>query len=211
MISILTGDSNSVIQNKDNVSKVNSAVIECTNVFNVAEGEIVYVGSEGEHGVVNVKCNPSEILRYGNLKELTCNKGYNASIGAQLGVADRTLTFEYCTLWKGESNYAVRVNNITYYKQDPTEVLEGTYTIRKDGAQQEGYVINRNRVSFTDEQKVLFGNNVLEALSDAKSNQKWSTSKSASVLRKLGMRSRSSIQIKKDIEEANNDADIGGG
>ena len=211
MISTLTGDSNSTIQNTDTVSTINSAVIECTEVFNVAAGEIVYVGAEGEHAVVNVKCNPSEILRYGNLKELTCNKGYNASIGAQLGVADKTLTFEYCTLWKGESNYAVRVNNITYYKQDPTEILNGDYTLREDGAQEQGYVLNRNRVSFTDEQKALFGDNVLEKLSEAKSNQKWSTKKSVSTLRKLGMSSRSSAQITADIQEAQNNADMGEG
>lgn len=213
MISTLTGDSTTVIENKNTVAKYNSARLKCENVYNVAHGQIVYIGTENGRAFVNVKCNPSEVLRYGNLKELTCMKGYFAEVGAQLGVADGEVIFEYCTLWKGASNYPVHINNWTYYKQDPTEILEGLYTIRKDGAQEQGFIINRDRVRFTtDAQKAAFGDNVLDKNDSIKSSQKWSTPKSLAVMRKLGMVHKTKQQREEDQQnESEEDWDVGEG
>lgn len=191
MIDTLTGTAGSTIDNSDTVSQIKSARVLCDTVYNVAHGQIVYIGVENGRAVVNVKCNPSEVLRYGNLKELNCQQSYFADIGAQLGIADRYVEFEYCTLWKGKSNYPVRINSWTYYKQDPTEILEGLYTVRRDGAQEQGFVLNRDRVRFTDEQKKIFGENVLDKMDEIRAKQKWSTAKSLNVLRQLGMPHRS--------------------
>lgn len=213
MISTLTGDSASVIENKDTVAKYNSARLKCENVYNVAHGQIVYIGAENGRAFVNVKCNPSEVLRYGNLKELTCDKGYYADVGAQLGVADGEVIFEYCTLWQGESNFPVRINNWTYYKQNPSDVLSGAYTVRKDGAQEHGYILNRDRVRFTtDAQKAVFGDNVLDKNDEIKEKQKWSTPKSISLLKKLGLQHKSKQQREEDQQnETDEDEDIGEG
>ena len=187
MISTLTGNSKAKILNKDTISKENSARIQCEQVFNVAHGQIVYIGTSEGRAFVNVKCNPSEVLRYGNLKELNCAQSYYATVGAQLGTADDYVIFEYCTRWQGESNYPVRINGYTFFKQDPTDVLEGTYTLRRDGAQEEGYVLPRNRVRFNEEQKAVFGENKLDLIDAEREKQNWSSSKSAKVLRELGI------------------------
>ena len=186
MIDKLTGTAGSKIDNTNEVSRILSARVLCENVYNLYQGQIVYIGAANGRAVVNVKCNPSEVLRYGNLTELNCRKGYYAESGAQLGVADGYVTFEYCTAWKGNSNFVVRVNGETFYKQDPTEVLNGKYAIRKDGAQEEGYVFKRDLRRFTsDEQYELFGANILDKYDQAKSKQKWSTKKSREVIAQL--------------------------
>lgn len=186
MIDILTGTAGSVIDNKDDISKILSARVLCDNVYNLFHGQIVYIGASNGRAVVNVKCNPSEVLRYGNLKELTCAKSYYAEKGAQLGVADGFVIFEYCTLWKGNSVYPVRINNFTYYKQNPSDILNGLYEVRRDGAQEQGYVVNGARItSFTDEQKALFGDNIYDKFAETKASQVKSTSKSRSVIKKL--------------------------
>lgn len=191
MIDTLTGTAGSTIDNKDTVSQIKTARVLCDTVYNVAHGQIVYIGVENGRAVVNVKCNPSEVLRYGNLKELNCELNSFADIGAQLGVADGYVEFEYCTAWKGQSNYPVRINKWTYYKQNPSDVLDGSYTVRRDGAQIQGYVLNRDRVRFTDEMKAIFGENVLDKMDAARSKQKWSTKKSIDVMRQLGFAHRS--------------------
>lgn len=186
MIDILTGTAGSVIDNKDNISKILSARVLCDNVYNLFHGQIVYIGASNGRAVVNVKCNPSEVLRYGNLKELTCAKSYYAEKGAQLGIADGFVIFEYCTLWKGNSVYPVRINNFTYYKQNPSDILNGLYEVRRDGAQEQGYVVNGARLtSFTDEQKALFGDNIYDKFAEIKAGQVKSTAKSRAVIKQL--------------------------
>lgn len=200
MISTLTGNSNSVIENKNEVSRIKSARLLCENVYNVAHGQIVFIGTQDGRAFVNVKCNPSEVLRYGNLKELTCEKSYFANIGAQLGVADDYVIFEYCTLWKGQSNFPVRINNWTYYKQDPTDILEGRYTVRRDGAQEVGFVNNRDRIRFTEDQKKLFGENILDKNDKIAQSQVWSTKKSLRALQAIGWPHQSKSDFMKDRE-----------
>ncbi len=201
MIDTLTGTAGSKIDNTDTISAIKSARVSCENVYNIAKGEIVDIEASGERAVINVKCNPSEVLRYGNLVEVNCAKTNNAEIGAHLGKADKYVIFEYCTAWQGQSVYPVRINGMTYYKQNPTDVLNGSYTVRADGAQEQGYVLNRNRVRFTDEQKALFGENVLDKNDEIRSKQLWSTSKSINVLRKLGVAHSVSKQSKSKSEE----------
>ena len=208
MISTLTGDSKSIIENKDTLSATKSARLLCENVYNVAQGEIVDIEASDGRAVVNVKCNPSEVLRYGNLKEVNCAKSYTAEIGAQLGVADKYVIFEYCTAWKGRSVYPVRLNGMTYYKQDPSDVLNGLYTVRPDGAQEQGYVLNRNRVRFNDTEKTFFGNNVLDKIDEIRANQVWSTTKSLNVMRQLGVPHRTRKEDKVIEEEVE---DVGQG
>ena len=208
MILTLTGDSKSTIINKDTLLATRSARLLCEDVYNVAQGQIVDIQTSDGRAVVNVKCNPSEILRYGNLVELNCKKTYNAEIGAKLGIADEYVIFEYCTLWQGTSVYPVRVNGWTYYKQDPSDVLNGTYVLRKDGAQEQGYVSLHNRTTFNDEQKKYFGENIYDKFSTVKSSQKWSTNKSIQVLRSLGVTHRINKNTPIPVEE---DEDIGEG
>lgn len=192
MISTLTGSSDSSITNTDTVSTIKSARILCENVYNIAYGQIVYIGVTNGRAVVNVKCNPSEVVRYGNLKELNCDRNYYADIGAQIGQADDYVEFEYCTLWRGNSNYPVRINNTTYYKQDPTDILEGRYTLRRDGEQIKGYVLKRDRLtSFTESQEKVFGQNIYDKFKEARSKQAKSTSKSAAVLKKIRAKNKS--------------------
>lgn len=199
MISTLTGNS-SVILNKDEVAKTKSARLACENVYNVAHGQIVYIGAQNSRAFVNIKCNPSEVLRYGNLKELNCQNNYYADIGAQLGVADGYVIFEYCTLWKGQSNFPVRINNWTYYKQDPTDILEGRYTVRRDGAQEVGFVNNRDRIRFTEDQKKLFGENILDKNDKIAQSQVWSTKKSLKALQAIGWPHQSKSDFLKNRE-----------
>ena len=211
MIDKLTGTAGSKIDNTDTVSKILSARVLCENVYAIAKGEVVDIEASSGRAVINIKCNPSEILRYGNLTEIYCNKTNIASIGGHIGKTTDYVIFEYCTAWQGRSVYPVRVNGITYYKQDPTEILNGIYTVRPDGAQEQAIVLNRDRVRFNDNQKRLFGENVLDKNDAIRENQVWSTKKSEELLRRLGIQHYKNPKAKEEAESAIEDEDVGEG
>lgn len=134
MISTLTGNT---IKESDILAKwkskqpyVTGYDIVCSEVKNVAYGQIVYIGYDpnGTY-TINVKSNSGEVLRYSNIRKVNIRTGQYAEKGESIGIAKTYVHFEYCTRWKGESIFPVRVNNYLYYKQDPKDILEGTYEI----------------------------------------------------------------------------------
>jgi len=130
MISTLTGDANSQIRNKYSVKEpyVPGIDVFCQNVLSVTCGQIVYVGQDttGRYSV-SVKVNHNEVLRYTHLKNCQFEAGHEIFPNVKLGDADKYVRFEYCTSWKGASLFPVHINNYTFYKQDPTDILEGRY------------------------------------------------------------------------------------
>lgn len=134
MISTLTGKyiSDTDIKSKWKFSKpyVTGYDIFCSEVHNVAYGQVVYIGYEPDGTfTVNVKSNSGEILRYGNLRKVNIRTGQYAKEGESIGNVKEYVHFEYCTRWQGTSIFPVRVNSYCYYKQDPVDILEGTYVV----------------------------------------------------------------------------------
>ena len=162
MIEKLTNSKNNKIQHI--YSSEEPYVIEidvyCESVYSITYGKIVYIGKFNNRYVVNVQCNRNEIIRYGNLKRVNVEVTQTVSIGQLIGIPDKFVQFEYCTLWKGNSVNPVRVNTNRYYKQDPTDILNGSYTVPNEPAVEFKASRAAARVSaYSKDQESEFGNN----------------------------------------------------
>lgn len=163
MISTLTGSPDSIIKipYSDKEPYAPFVDIYCDEVFSVTYGKIVFVGSDGQHNMVTVKVNDNEILRYGHLTGYEFRAGTPIEPGIRLCKADRWVRFEYCTSWKGDSKFPVHVGKFCYFKQDPTDIIEGRYLPAVlSSIEREFRTVYTSNVEFTNDiQKTEFGDN----------------------------------------------------
>lgn len=73
---------------------------------------------------VSIQYSETLLLRYGNLLSTDLNPGQLVNYKDTVGLCNTSVIFERCTKQKNEA--VVVVNNILYYKQDPTPLLAGT-------------------------------------------------------------------------------------
>ena len=137
MISTLTKSSSSKIKQSYNVTKEPYSTgidVICDKVYNVAYGQVVYIGYDKNNQTyeINIKCNNDEILRYGNIKKLSVSTAEYVDEGTQLGITKDYVHFEYATRWSSTQQFPVRVNKFLYFKQDPSDILEGQYLPKKE-------------------------------------------------------------------------------
>ena len=130
--------------------------IICKDVFNIAYGQVVYVGQYDGLYTVNIKSNNNEVLRYGHLRYVSVNTGSYIKEGQRVGFSDEYLHLEYATTWKGSSLFPVRINDLTYYKQDPQDILDGGYTIEPEVALDYAPTSTLTQVTYTEDQKSEF-------------------------------------------------------
>lgn len=104
-------------------------LVKCSDVYNVSYGKVLFIGKMGSTYTVLVQCNSGECLRYSNLKSVNVSSNTIILENTLIGQADESVLFEYCTAWKGESTWPVRVGNVCFYKQNPSEILSGAYEI----------------------------------------------------------------------------------
>ncbi len=160
MISALTGSSSSTIKSRwsNTVPYVTGYDILSDVAYSVAYGKVVYVGQELDGTfTINIKCNDDEVLRYGNLTSLLVSSSNEVSAGTKLGNVARFVHFEYATRWQGNSRMPVRVNQYLYFKQDPSDILEGKYMPKRQPTLE--YAPSRNITVVTydsDEQEYEF-------------------------------------------------------
>lgn len=160
MISTLTGSSSSKIIKKwtTTVPYVTGYDIATGAAYSVTYGKVVYIGQEPDGTfTVNIKCNDDEVLRYGNLTSLLVSSSNEVSAGTKLGNVARFVHFEYATRWQGNSRMPVRVNQYLYFKQDPSDILEGKYMPKRQPTLE--YAPSRNITIVTydsDEQEYEF-------------------------------------------------------
>ena len=160
MISTLTGSSSSKIIRKwtTTVPYVTGYDIATSAAYSVTYGKVVYIGQELDGTfTVCVSCNSNEMLRYGNITELYVGASDEVATKQELGRVNKYVHLEYVTRWQGSSRFPVRINQYLYFKQDPVDIIDGTYLPAKDAPIQLDPTRNRSIVSYdSDEQQYEF-------------------------------------------------------
>ena len=160
MISTLTGSSSSTIKSRwSNTAPYVTGYDIVSNVaYSVAYGKVVYIGQEPDGTfTVNIKNNDDEVLRYGNLTSLLVRSSGEVKAGTKLGNVAKYVHFEYATRWQGNSRLPIRVNQYLYFKQDPTDIIEGKYLPGQQPALEYAPTRNISIVEYdSDEQEYEF-------------------------------------------------------
>lgn len=101
--------------------------IFAVKVNNICKGVVLSTGKQNDRYIVCVQIDANNCIRYGNIKSLSVKAGQLIYYDDEIGEADEFVHFEHCTLERNGSNYPVRVNDITYYKQNPEKALFTDY------------------------------------------------------------------------------------
>lgn len=157
---IITGQTSCVLTNEKDLSNLNptsfTAMISGVNeVHCLFAGTVEFIGMKDGLWAITMYLNTAEIIRYGNLKEAYRNKGDALLPGELIGVASnlKGLTIEYCSIWRGNSKYPIRIGNRTFYKQNPIDILNGVYTPPRDMLVSRKYTRpQKDKIEFTDEE-----------------------------------------------------------
>lgn len=156
----LTGATTCKLDNeKDLLSKdptnFTASISGVKKVYSLFPGKVLFLGFYNNMGTLVLSASNHEIIRYLNLKNIEAWSSQEIRQGDYLGesYANKPLLFEYCTHWKGDSVYPVRTNNNLYYKQNPIDILSGTYVPTPAITIQPGINTFNDRVEFTDDQR----------------------------------------------------------
>lgn len=160
----LTRATSCKLNNEDNLKKSNPSTFTATisgvtKVYNLFPGTVLFLGFYKKMGTVTVAISNHEIIRYCNLQDIQCWVNRPITKGQLVGTAFTAsgLQFEYCTQWKGDSIYPVRINNNLYFKQNPLDILNGIYTPVKETNIQYTSLKVDDKVQFTSEQLLEWG------------------------------------------------------
>ena len=99
--------------------------ITANEVYSICQGIVIDVGKNSDGYAVTVQNNQNECVRYMHLKKSDVKVDEYIYIGTFIGLADKFVHFEYITDSQSKPVWPVRINKLTYYKKDPTEVLTG--------------------------------------------------------------------------------------
>lgn len=161
ILQTLTGSINTRAKliNEDNLNSEKPSSFTATfsgvdKVYSIFPGQVIYIGVYKDLGTLSVKVSDFEIVRYLNLTDIQVTPGETFNEGTYLGVANKQygLQFEFCSTYQGDSKYPVRLNNETYFKQNPIAVLNGKYTPTYNKIVTEGYAEPDQVVELTEEQ-----------------------------------------------------------
>ena len=161
MISTLTGRDSSTYTLEGYTATVKvDGQINC-----IEDGTVIFVGVYAGKFIVTVLHNSGECTRYGNIDSDPPELNSSIAKGSPIGHVRRYCTFEYCTEWQGSSLKPVRIFSKTYFKQNPSDILDGRYTINHT-QNVEIIVANNTSIELTDMQKKEFlysrGDNIVE-------------------------------------------------
>ena len=134
MIGILTGSHNSKIIEEWRTSypSCTGYKIAATEVHNIVKGTVGQVGQSGNTYVVTILCNPRECIRYGNITKTELKEGDTVAFGQLIGKCQKYVLFEYCSVAQSGSLWPVRINDKSFYKHNPKEILDGTYIVPEE-------------------------------------------------------------------------------
>lgn len=99
--------------------------LRCKTVYSVCYGVVIELGrNDTGHYHVTVQYDKDRCVRYMHLKSESVTLGGVIPIGAEIGIADSYVHFEYLTRSEGEPSLPVRISNVTYYRHDPTAIAK---------------------------------------------------------------------------------------
>ncbi len=158
---ILSGTSSCVLVNERELKSAKptsfTAIISGVDeVFCLYPGIVEFIGSVGGKQSVSVLVNNHEMIRYLNLRSTSdyLIRGEQIFAGDTLGVPYRRgiLHLEYCTQWKGDSNYPIRMCGRQFFKQNPIELLDKIYIPPEDLTVLETFTPEGEEYEFDEEQ-----------------------------------------------------------
>lgn len=130
--------------------------VKASDVHSISAGYILFVGRDQTNShSITVLVNSTQMIRYCNLHTLYVNAGQNITTGQKLGSAkNNTLKLEYCTKHQGNSKWPVRIFGLTFYKQNPHDILTGAVRL-DDSMTTSTYVVDNNveRNELSDEER----------------------------------------------------------
>ena len=126
LLHVLTGndEENISVSKYYSFPRCSGLVIKCSNVYNICPGKVISVGRSDEYYDVSVLVNDTQMIRYCNLLSVSCKLNDMLSIRDPVGRCKDSARFEYCTKDKGGSDWAVRVGNSCWYKQNPELLMQ---------------------------------------------------------------------------------------
>lgn len=100
-------------------------------VHSVCCGVVIECGKSIDHHYsVTVQYDATQSVRYLNLRDVCVRIGQLIEDGQLLARADKSVHFEYVTLKnKLKHAFPVRIGTVTYYKQDPTDLVKGVVVL----------------------------------------------------------------------------------
>lgn len=160
----LTGSDKCKLTNEKDLTSIKptsftASISGAKEVFNLFPGRVAFIGEYENMATISVQVSPFEIIRYLNLTEFNAWYNYEIEAGYKLGSVSSKhgLQFEYCTKGPQISPYPVRIENITYYKQNPVGILYGVYRPEMPVEITQGLNRPSDTVEFTAEQANEWG------------------------------------------------------
>lgn len=102
--------------------------IEANEIFSLSSGVVVHVGkNESEENVVIVSYNKYICVSYGHLQSVDVLFGDPIILGQKIGQANKFVHIELLNINQQYSTFPVRIGESTFYKFDPTDIVDGTF------------------------------------------------------------------------------------
>ena len=139
---------------KENQSYHTGVDIVCNKVYSVLSGVVIQVCLFDDHKRIVVQYNREYAVCYANMNEIFWEVGQSVQAGSEIGVADGFVHFELWLTTKGNSLWRTYVNNIAFYKHDPTEIATGETVFAQ--------IIQYD----TDDQYAIYGDGSTEEITD---------------------------------------------
>lgn len=171
----LAGKNKIVLANEKDLSSskpssFTASFLGVKEVYSLFPGEVLYVGIYKELGTLTILVSDFEIIRYLNISDIQVNKGDQVSTNRYLGVVNNKygLQLEYCSQWQGSSVMPVRLNNRTFFKQNPLDILNGKYKPDYHKEIERGYTFPDTTKELTVAQQLEFSSDSAIIDKDAK-------------------------------------------
>lgn len=123
--------------------------IKTKEVYNIYDGVVIDISTDGKYQIVNVQINYDDVIRYGHLTSVVASIGSAVSVGDMIGTTSDIVAVEYCNTnnTNNKSNsFPVHIGSMTYYKYDPTDVVINDVTFNTVCTMYE-YINYKNRES----------------------------------------------------------------
>lgn len=93
------------------------------SAYSICYGVIIEIGKSTDGYSVSIQYDVSACIRYCYLKSIAVSIGSTVSDGQLIGTASKSIHLEYITTTKKSSIWPVRIGQVTYYKHNPTDIL----------------------------------------------------------------------------------------